>query len=367
MTTLFIMSLNESLSNPAYGRHLGIKKLFNEFGETTTLNLFKNRNTCGKIAHSLFAKISVKKALKQINFDSIDCVVMSTISYFGMKYIKKLCSKKHKILIVDCVEFASPEEKRFGKLSFSYIHNTRINEHLIDKTVKTISISTYFSDFFTKKGIKTAVIPNLVDPNEIGYLKKEKHEKIELIFAGYPQKKDALNIVVEALCNLDESNFEQIHLTVAGLTLKDFLNKYNYLEKFESKIVKLSTFVGKVSSDEIRSLYKKADFSVLMRDNNLRVCKAGFPTKLLDSFKFSTPIIANLSSDIGEYLIDNGNGFVVDSFSEKDCEKTFAKICEKRKNGQLDIERLSKESFDTCIKCFNYIDYLDRIKELIES
>ena len=366
MKILFLYSLKEDLSIAAYSRHVMMKKTFSEIGEITSLNLYQEESSfLKKIKLFVFAKKRVKYALKTIDFDSFDVVFLSTISYTGMRYVKCLCLKKKIKLVIDCVEWASPEEKKFGKLSFSYIHNTRINEHLIDKHVSVISISSYLANYFKSKGIKTEVVPNLVDTNGIKYISKEKDSKIKLLFAGYPQKKDAINIAIEGLLMLDQKERELIHLTVAGITETDFFEKYNYLEEFKSNILSFSSFKGKVSYKEVENLYNESDFSLLVRNDKLRVCKAGLPTKLLDSFKYSTPIIANLSSDIGNYLKDGYNGYVVKEFSKEECCSTFKNIISLFINNSLDIRTLGHNAFESCIKNFNYLDYIDRIRTLI--
>lgn len=368
MHFLFISSLNEDLSNPAYSRQLGMKKLFSELGDIQYLNLFsKSNGFFKKVSSFLNAKRRVKKALSTIDLGNIDAIFLSTIPYNGMKYIKKVCLKNKIKLIIDCVEYASPEEKKFGRFSLSYIHNTRINEHLIDKNVYVISISSYLYDFFKSKDIKTVVIPNLVDTKEINYVSKEKHSKIELLFAGYPQKKDALNIAVEGLLLLSNEERDLINLTVAGINEEQFFEKYPHLVKHKADISLFVSFKGKLPSEQIKKLYKNSDFSVLIRDDSLRVCNAGFPTKLLDSFKYSTPIIANLTSDIGKYLIDQVNGFIVKNYSKESCYEVFKNIVSLFKENKLDIDMLSKNAFDTCIKSFNYLDYVDRIKALIND
>ena len=366
MRTLFINSVPETFSNPAYSRHYTLKKLFSEMGEVISLNLYKGKSSYVSKALSLFnIKRRIRISFKEVNIESFDIVVLTTIAYPGMKYIKKVCQKLNKILIIDCVEWASPEEKRFGKLSLSYIHNTKINEHLIDNKVRVISISSYFANYFQEKNIKTEIIPNLVDVGEIEYFKKNDHKKIELLFAGYPNKKDAINIAIEGMLLLDKDELSHFNLTIAGISEDNFFKKFKYLRKNKNIIKTFVTFAGKVSSERVAELYKESDFSVLIRNNALRVCNAGFPTKLLDSFKYSTPIIANLTSDIGKYLIDSNNGFVVKEFSANSFMNTLDRIYKLWNSKKLNIDELSKESFNTCIKCFDYLKYVNNINELI--
>lgn len=368
MKILFINSIQETFSNPAYSRHYVLKKLFNEIGEVVSLNLYSGKTSFfAKLLNTLKIKKRVKNSFIKIDIKSFDVVVLTTISYPGMKYIKKICKKLNIILVVDCVEWASPEEKRFGKLSLSYIHNTRINEHLIDSSIRVISISTYFEKYFKSKKICTEVIPNLVDVKDINRIKKNDHNKIELLFAGYPSKKDAINIVVEAMLLLKNEISSHFNLNIAGIAEIDFYKKFKYLRQYKESIDKFVSFLGKVSSDKVAGLYEKADFSVLIRNDKLRVCNAGFPTKLLDSLKYSTPVIANLTSDLGKYLVDGQNGFIVDEFSANSLADILIKIYESKMANSLNMERLCENSFNTCINCFNYLKYVDNINRLLSD
>lgn len=355
------------MSNPAYSRHVVLKKLLSQVGDVLSLNLYKKKNFLKKVIYFLCSKRLLKKELNKVHFETIDAVVLTTISYPAMKYIKKISTKYKKTLVIDCVEWASPEEKKLGKMSPSYIHNTRIIEHLIDKNVRTISISSYLASYFKSKGVKTAIIPNLVDVNLLSYQKKQENKKIELLFAGYPQKKDAINIVIEGALLLNENDQEMINLTIAGIDEKSFFNKFKYLSQKTEDIKKITNFVGIVSSDSVKDLYIHADFSVLLRNDSLRVCKAGFPTKLLDSFKYSTPMIANSSSDIKQYLIDEKSGFLVKGFSAKAFADTLRTIIALRKTNKLNIEELSKTAFNTCLNNFNYLFYVDIISALLHD
>jgi glycosyltransferase involved in cell wall biosynthesis len=59
---------------------------------------------------------------------------------------------------------------------------------------------------------------------------------------------------------------------------------------------------------------KRADYTIFLRDNNL-ICTAGFPTKFSESIACGTPVLTNLTSDLGIYLQKGKNGFALDMSS----------------------------------------------------
>ena len=81
-------------------------------------------------------------------------------------------------------------------------------------------------------------------------------------------------------------------------------------------------FVGRVTQDDVPSYYALADFMVLLREQT-RKSNAGFPTKFSESFTSGTPVIANVTSDMGEYLKDAETGFVVKEPTEDAIYRTL--------------------------------------------
>jgi hypothetical protein len=69
--------------------------------------------------------------------------------------------------------------------------------------------------------------------------------------------------------------------------------------------------MGRIPRPQVLEELSKADFTVLMRSEEQRYAKAGFPTKFVESLATATPVIANSTSDLGMYLKDGENGYVV--------------------------------------------------------
>ena len=69
---------------------------------------------------------------------------------------------------------------------------------------------------------------------------------------------------------------------------------------------------GMLPQAAVGQLVGGADFTVLVREDR-RQSNAGFPTKFVESFASGTPVIANLTSDLGQHLRDGDNGLVCES------------------------------------------------------
>ena len=85
-------------------------------------------------------------------------------------------------------------------------------------------------------------------------------------------------------------------------------NNYNIndVKKFNSRI----TFFGRLSHKESLEYVKRADYSLIIRDDN-RLTKAGFPTKFTESISCGTAVISTDNSDLKKYIVNGNNGYIV--------------------------------------------------------
>ena len=72
-----------------------------------------------------------------------------------------------------------------------------------------LAISNWFISFYQKRGIKAILIPNLINEKEdnSSFIVNRDNEPVSFIFAGYPQKKDALDMIMLSLINLKNDNY----------------------------------------------------------------------------------------------------------------------------------------------------------------
>ena len=82
---------------------------------------------------------------------------------------------------------------------------------------------------------------------------------------------------------------------------------------------------GRVSRDDVLKQLQITDFTVLLRSTVLRYAKAGFPTKVVESLSTSTPVICNITSDLGDYLINEQNSLIVEACNSESFEITLRK------------------------------------------
>lgn len=82
---------------------------------------------------------------------------------------------------------------------------------------------------------------------------------------------------------------------------------------------------GRISRTEVLEDIKCLTFSILLREENLRYAKAGFPTKVVESLFCKTPVICNISSDLAKYLNDGENSMIVETCSSEGLAQVLRK------------------------------------------
>lgn len=81
----------------------------------------------------------------------------------------------------------------------------------------------------------------------------------------------------------------------------------------------------RVPRAKVVSALRSSDFTVLMRDPGKRFAQAGMPTKVTESLGCGTPVIANITSDLGGFLEDGRDAIVVEEYSADACARALRK------------------------------------------
>lgn len=220
-----------------------------------------------------------------------------------------------------------------------------------------IAISKFLFDYYNSSNCNNIIqVPPLIDKTE----KKWKpvtalqyNKRIHLVFAGNSYDlKDNLKNIITVVSKYKES----IDLKILGVE-KDTLSKTIPHFGSTQNVVAL----GKKSHQECLNYIKSSHFQIFIREDNL-VTKAGFPTKLGESFACGTPVITNLSSNIGDYLIEGKNGFIVNGTSPEDIDKVIKMIIRYDSNILLRMKQYCK-GYD----CFQLENYIEPFSELLRN
>lgn len=277
----------------------------------------------------------------------------------GLKY----CRKHHLWSVVDITEWYVASRENFVFYVIKQM-DTFFRMRLLNKKANgLITISTYLTDYYKKNRCKNIIqIPPLVDKNESKWndglkehvSKELQSEKIKLIYAGSTSDmKDNLGIVLKNIADYQEL----LEFHILGMDEKSFTNVF---ANYQLKPVKNMIFHGRVTHQECIRWIKACDFQVFLRPDNL-VTKAGFPTKLGESFACGTPVITNLTSNISDYLIDGKNGFIVSELTDAELKRVLTYVSGLSSSVRKSMKQYCIETVD-----FDYKNYISEMTAFVE-
>jgi glycosyltransferase involved in cell wall biosynthesis len=305
-----------------------------------------------------------KKRLKKVlsEEDNIEAFVVNSLPVNALKYIKKISEQNNIKLLIDCCEWYSPEQFKWGKFDINYIKNMYFVQRYIDANSYPIAISKYLFDYFKDKGCKPLRIPAIMDIKNISYKKQTDPKELTLVYAGTPGKKDYLKEIIEGIALLEKNTIKKIELRIIGINSRQLIDMCAVPQKTVDKLGKSLNALGRIPREEVFSHLEEADFTVLLRSKTQRYAKAGFPTKVVESLASATPVICNITSDLGDYIRDGENGIIVEDCSAEAFSiaiKRALNIPYEQRKYMYDNARCSAEVF------FDYRLYEETIRKLL--
>lgn len=292
-----------------------------------------------------------------------DLILASDVAKKPFQLLQAYAAKRSIPLLHDSVEWYSPEQ--FGAAGTwhpTYRAKDRLNRRIIDNPVRVIAISSYLDKHFSARGIATTRIPVIMDTESVVCDKCIDPQKIVFAYAGAPGKKDYLKTVVAGFALLAQQTDVPFELRLIGVTKEQLVSMCEASPADVEMLGEHLCCMGRVSRDEVLRQLSQADFTVLMRSEEQRYAKAGFPTKFVESLATATPVVANATSDIGEYLKDGENGFLVSACSpqalSEALEKAVALSYDDRRTMQDTARRTAVEQFD-------YMRYAQQLERFI--
>lgn len=220
--------------------------------------------------------------------------------------------KRNKIpLILDVVEWYDPRHLPGGMFGPFAIANELSMRLVAKRADGMFTISRYLEAHFSKQGCKTLRVPPLFSFSQIRPPQfRASNRVLNLCYAGSPGKKEDMKSLFMGLQMAYEAGIK-FTMHIVGITAAEFSRDFGLESLSVLKAKSTIIFYGRVENAEARRIVSSSDFLVLLRKNT-RVIAAGFPSKLAESLCLGTPTIANLSSNLDEYLISGNNSIIID-------------------------------------------------------
>ncbi len=299
----------------------GIKKLIEEIGyeiieigvdESANIrshiriddNVFaiKEPKTIKEWIKSCYDTKCICEIIEQYNFEDIEALIRADYRLIPMFKMKKYCERHNIKFVVDIMDWFPLELSIKGFIK--KIDNELRMKLFYPFLDRKIYICTQFEKKW-KKGEFCRVIPGVVIQKN--KLVNYNHEKIQLVFAGRPEKKckkEKINWIIKAINQGENKN--KFNFYIAGITKSQFINENPEYEQYVNENI---IFLGRIPHEQCVDIIRKSDFSVVIRPNN-KLSNYGFSTKIGESFSYNIPVIATDTSDNKLYIKNSVNGFI---------------------------------------------------------
>lgn len=281
--------------------------------------------------------------------------------YAGEKWLIKFCKKNNIPLIVERVDW-------FEKSDRSRFVEREILQKAVDKTILdldknvngVISISRFFEDYYNSINVPTIFIPPIFEFNKIEEISRFKSDsKIRLVYAGsVGGTKDLIAPILHAIRNINE-NSVVVSIDLVGPTIDQIENTTNKKgwERFGVKAY------GKMNNDDAKNVIKKADFSILLRQNK-RYAKAGFSTKFAESMCLGVPVICTKVGGADAFVNNMVDGVLLKDNTSEEIETTLNTLINKNED---DIYTMKRNAYAKAMSLFNIDSYTDQLKKFLDE
>ncbi|MHB8972333.1 MAG: glycosyltransferase [Pirellulaceae bacterium] len=219
------------------------------------------------------------------------------------------CRRSGVPLVFDATEWYGPSRNpggRFGMYRWSFELAMR---HYCVRSGNVIAISRYLEDYYRERGCTTIRVPPTLDTACLGTLmERNTGARLRLGYAGSPGTKDLLDDVLEAVTRTNIGG-TRVEFHVAGMSEEDLLKYPTFRRRGISSLPECIVSLGRLTHMDALKAVAGCNFTVLMRPPQIDSV-AGFPTKVVESMSVGTPVICNLTSDLGEHVFHGRTGLV---------------------------------------------------------
>lgn len=248
----------------------------------------------------------------------------AVLTYGFFKSINKWCRRNNVTNVVDIVEWYSKEQFKRWYLASAYWRKQIEIRNIVRHKPNVIAISSFLEEYFVNNGCKTVRIPIITDDDIIEKNDVSDIDAVNIIYAGTHPIMDNVHLILKSLLRLPSNQRKRIRLSIYGLQREALLAHFENTD--HAVLNECVRFYGKRPHCEVIDAYAHSHFSIFLRDPKLRVNKAGFPSKVVESMKMGVPVLCNYSSDLSLYLQSGLNSVIVADLSENDLCDVFNKV-----------------------------------------
>jgi len=302
--------------------------------------------------------------LEMMNLKNTRAIVINACdSAMHVPMVSAFCQRHSIPLVGDICEWYDPCQMRFGRLNPAY-WIFQLMFHLFFPGFKNvIVVSQYLERHFMAPGRNMIRIAAPMDLGTVHCVDRTPQDRLVLLYAGSPGRKDLLREVLEALALLTTQERQRIEFRLLGLNkqkLAEILGESADLLKVLGETVKP---LGRVPRDQVLVALQEAHFTVLLRPDK-RYANAGFPSKVAESLTAGTPVMLNFTSDLKEYLGDGIAALPVHDCSPTGVAGAIRRALELTPAELLELRRGARTKSE---QHFDYRLFVDPFRRFLEQ
>jgi glycosyltransferase involved in cell wall biosynthesis len=256
----------------------------------------------------------------------------------------------HAQLVADVVE--RHDRSQFPRLGLHpyYLRHLYTNWHLRRSPAWPIVITRSLAAGPLAKR-RPLVLPPCVDTEEVKPPSGRPREPVQISYIGSPGTKDDLARLAEAVADLPSELRRSVRVTLAGVTDAEWRSMPGMSEALAREAGETMTAVGRIDRAGVLRLLDSSHFTFLLRDPEAGFARYGFPSKVPESLAAGCPVITNLTSDLGSYLLDRDNAILCSEFTTGSVSSALMSALEATRSGEF--ERMSSAARATAVNQFS--------------
>lgn len=265
----------------------------------------------GWIADQFLGIHTYNEIIRALKFISPDIIILYELNSIVVEErIRAYCEKHNIRLIIEVTEWMEVENRK-EIATRGIVWQKDIQKRYIDKRCgNIIAISEFLYEHYRNQGCNVIRLPPLVydfaDKDQVFRDRDvvELHQ-VRLVFAGTTDFKDYLEPILKAIRKMNDAEIKII-FDVVGPS-PDAIK--SMLECSSPTQYGINCY-GRLSHENTLSIVRKADFSVLMRENK-RYAKAGVSTKFVEAMSLAVPSICTAVGGTDAFVTDGVDGVLI--------------------------------------------------------
>ena len=318
----------------------------------------------GWIADQFLGIHTYNEIIRALKFISPDIIILYELNSIVVEErIRAYCERHNIRLIIEVTEWMEVENRK-EIATRGIVWQKDIQKRYIDKRCgNIIAISEFLYEHYRNQGCNVIRLPPLVydfaDKDQV-FRDRDvvKLHQVRLVFAGTTDFKDYLEPILKAIRKMNDAEIKII-FDVVGPS-PDAIE--SMLECSSPTQYGINCY-GRLSHENTLSIVRKADFSVLMRENK-RYAKAGVSTKFVEAMSLAVPSICTAVGGTDAFVTDGVDGVLI---KDNSVHEVLDKLMQIVNMDSSEILQMKLNALNTAKQVFSEGQYYNVAKCFLEG